>query len=357
MRWTPTGRASASCSRPAMRRLTATRIPTVRAACATSSSRCANVAPRRGRCWRTAAAKKWGVTVGEVETQVHEVVHKPSGRKLGLRRACRRCRRAAGAGGRQDQAEGRECLPLYRQGQRSHRRHRRHHHRAMPIYGQDIVLPGMKYAVVARPPVVGGKVASLDSSAAMKVPGVEKIVTLQPTPAPDKFAPFGGVAVIAKNTWAALKGREALKITWDDGTQQGLRLQGLSAPSSRRASRSPARSSATSAMSTRRWHPRQGHHGRVLCSPHHHATMEPPAAAARMTNGKWEVWAPVQSPGRRARRRRQSAWRQARGNAAPRHAARRWLRPQIQVRLRHRGGVAVQGDGRHAGQGGMDARG
>ena len=75
----------------------------------------------------------------------------------------------------------------------------------------------MKFAVVARPPVVGGKVASLDSSAAMKVPGVEKIVTLAPTPAPAKFAPLGGVAVIARNTWAALKGREALKITWDDG--------------------------------------------------------------------------------------------------------------------------------------------
>ena len=51
-------------------------------------------------------------------------------------------------------------------------------------YVDDIVLPGMKFAVVARPPVVGGKVASLDSSAAMKVPGVEKIVTLAPTPAP-----------------------------------------------------------------------------------------------------------------------------------------------------------------------------
>ena len=79
------------------------------------------------------------------------------------------------------------------------------------------MLPGMKFAVIARPPVVGGKVASLDSSAAMKVPGVEKIVTLAPTPAPAKFAPLGGVAVIAKNTWAALKGRDALKITWDDG--------------------------------------------------------------------------------------------------------------------------------------------
>src|SRR5882672_5007209 len=84
-------------------------------------------------------------------------------------------------------------------------------------YGQDVWFEGMKYAVVARPPVVGGKVASFDATETMKVPGVEKVVKLDGTPAPAKFNPLGGVAVIAKNTWAALKGREALKITWDDG--------------------------------------------------------------------------------------------------------------------------------------------
>ena len=48
------------------------------------------------------------------------------------------------------------------------------------IYGQDVLLPGMKFAVIARPPVVGGKVASVDTSAALKVPGVEKVVTTLP---------------------------------------------------------------------------------------------------------------------------------------------------------------------------------
>ena len=85
------------------------------------------------------------------------------------------------------------------------------------VYGQDVMLPGMKFAVIARPPVVGGKVATVDSSAAEKVPGVEKIVQIPGTGMPGKFAPLGGVAVVAKNTWAAMKGREALKITWDDG--------------------------------------------------------------------------------------------------------------------------------------------
>ena len=75
----------------------------------------------------------------------------------------------------------------------------------------------MKYAVIARPPVMGGKIASYDGSAAMKVPGVEKIVVIEGTPPPSKFQPIGGVAVIARNTWAAIKGRDALIVKWDDG--------------------------------------------------------------------------------------------------------------------------------------------
>ena len=51
----------------------------------------------------------------------------------------------------------------------------------------------------------------------MKVPGVVKVVAIDGTPAPAAFAPKAGIAVIANNTWAALKGREALKIVWDDG--------------------------------------------------------------------------------------------------------------------------------------------
>lgn len=75
----------------------------------------------------------------------------------------------------------------------------------------------MKYAVIARPPVTGGKLVSFDPEAALKVPGVEKVMKVQGWPWPSKFQPLGGVAVIARNTGAAIKGRDALKLTWDDG--------------------------------------------------------------------------------------------------------------------------------------------
>src|SRR5260370_809742 len=55
------------------------------------------------------------------------------------------------------------------------------------------------------------------SAAPMAVCGVEKVVKIDGTPAPAKFAPLGGVAVVARSTWAAMQGREALKVAWDDG--------------------------------------------------------------------------------------------------------------------------------------------
>jgi isoquinoline 1-oxidoreductase subunit beta len=243
-----------------------------------------------------AAAKKWGVDVGEVETQVHEVVHKASGRKLGFGEL------AADAAAQPVPAEDKIKLKdasAFRYIGKGNVRPTDQVDitTGHAVYGQDIMLPGMKFAVLARPPVVGGKVASLDSSAAMKVPGVEKIITLAPTPAPYKFAPLGGVAVIANSTWAALKGREALKITWDAGPNKAYDSKAYRAQleeSVRKPGKvernvgdvDKALASAAKVITAEYYAPHM-----------HHATMEPPAAAASMSNGKWEVWAPVQSPG------------------------------------------------------------
>lgn len=73
------------------------------------------------------------------------------------------------------------------------------------IYSLDIRRPGQVTAVVAHSPRFGGAVKSVDDKAARAVPGVLDIVRI-PT----------GVAVIAKDTWSAMKGREALAVTWDD---------------------------------------------------------------------------------------------------------------------------------------------
>ena len=60
------------------------------------------------------------------------------------------------------------------------------------IYGADIKIPGMLTAVIARPPVVGGKVARFDATRALAVPGVRKVVEIPPPKPPYAFQPWGG---------------------------------------------------------------------------------------------------------------------------------------------------------------------
>jgi isoquinoline 1-oxidoreductase beta subunit len=74
------------------------------------------------------------------------------------------------------------------------------------IYGIDAMLTGMKFATLAACPVLGGKVAKVDDSAAKAVPGIRQIVVLDDL-----------VAVVGDHMWAAKKGLDALKITWDEG--------------------------------------------------------------------------------------------------------------------------------------------
>jgi isoquinoline 1-oxidoreductase subunit beta len=78
-------------------------------------------------------------------------------------------------------------------------------------FGLDAKVPGMVYAVVARCPVFGGKVASFDATKTKAVPGVKDVVQIS-----------RGVAVIADNTWSAMEGRRALQVQYDEGKNANL---------------------------------------------------------------------------------------------------------------------------------------
>jgi len=82
-------------------------------------------------------------------------------------------------------------------------------------FGLDARVPGMQFAVIARCPVFGGKVKSFDAAKAKAVPGVRDVFAIDPV-AQGAFT-AGGVAVLADNSWAAIQGRNALRITWDEG--------------------------------------------------------------------------------------------------------------------------------------------
>ena len=242
-----------------------------------------------------AAAAQWKVPIGEVEAKNHEVVHRPTGRKLGYGALAKAAAKmpvpARDAIRLKDPAQfryvGKGELkivdgPDIVSGKAQ--------------YGIDTRLPGMLYAVVARPPVYGGKVKSFDAADALKVPGVVKVVQIDPSAAPPQFNPLGGVAVVAQNTWAAMQGRSALKIAWDDGpnaTYDSVAYKAALEEAARKPAKAVRNDGDFAGAITKAARRVQAEY----YLPHlAHATMEPPAATARIAQGKCEVWGCFQSP-------------------------------------------------------------
>ena len=164
------------------------------------------------------------------------------------------------------------------------------------VYGADIVLEGMKFAVIARPPVVGGKAISFDATEALAVPGVESVHELPYGGLAMKFAPLGGIAVVASNTWAALAGREKLQIEWEAGAHgsysSGPYMAEMIATSEAPGTSARDQGDIDGALSNA-----AKTFTRTYTQQHMaHIPMEPPAAIANYTAEGLEIWAPVQSP-------------------------------------------------------------
>ncbi|MGK4002683.1 molybdopterin cofactor-binding domain-containing protein [Sorangium sp. So ce1036] len=163
-------------------------------------------------------------------------------------------------------------------------------------FGADVRLPGMLTAVVARPPVVGGKVARYDGARALAVPGVKRLVELPAPKGPAGFQPLGGVAVVADTTWAAMRGRAALEVTWDHGANAAYDSASFREALSRAAS-APGKVMRQVGDVDRAF----AAAARTIEAEYHvphlaHVAMEPPAAVARVDADGCEVWAPTQNP-------------------------------------------------------------
>src|SRR5690242_5430066 len=253
-----------------------------------------------GACARTmlesAAARRWGVPATEVKAVNHEVVHGASGRKIGFGELA--------ADAAKEPVPSLEGLKL--KDPKDFRYLGKGEIGIVDLrdittgtarYGADVRLPGMKYAVIARPPVTGGKLVSFDGSEAMKISGVEKVLEVKGWPWPSKFQPLGGVAVIARNTGAAIKGRDALKVVWEDGPN-GKYDSAAYRKELEDAARNPGLivrkdGDVDAALKSA---------DKVIIGEYYlphlaHVSMEPPVAVAAVKNNKAEIWAPVQSPG------------------------------------------------------------
>ncbi len=242
-----------------------------------------------------AAAAQWQVPLAQCRAQLHKVVHQPTGRELGYGAL------AAAAGALAVPA--RDSLRLKQPGE--FRYIGKEATRAIDgqdivngraVYGADVHFDGMLFAAVARPRVYGGKVKSVDDSAALKVPGVIKVVPIDSRPLPSEFQPLGGVAVVASNTWAAIKGRDALRIEWEDGANAGY-----DSIQYRKQLEAAARQPGKVVRSTGNLDEAlKGAESSLEASyylPHlAQAPMEPMVAVARFQDGRCEAWAPSQAP-------------------------------------------------------------
>jgi isoquinoline 1-oxidoreductase beta subunit len=241
-----------------------------------------------------AGAQYWQVDVADCRAENHRVVHGPSGKSADFAELVQIA--SALTVPATDQLKLKTPEQYRYIGKELHSVDLEDIVQGKAVYGADVRLPGMKYAAIARPPVVLGKVKSFNADKAKAVAGVERVVELPAAQAPVAYKSLGGVAVIANNSWAALKARDLLEIEWDDGPNADYNskafkeelLKAVRQPGE--AVRNEGDFDAAAAAADQ-----------VLeaeyYAPHlNHMMMEPPAATASVTAEGCEIWAPTQDP-------------------------------------------------------------
>ena len=148
------------------------------------------------------AAKRWGVDPGACRTENSAVVNTASGKRLGYGSLVDEAlEMPVPAAPKRKDAKDYKFI-----GKPTKRIDSREKVNGKAEFGIDVRLQGIEHAVVARCPVFGGKVKSFDATKAKAVRGVKSVIEIST-----------GVAVVADNTWAAMEGRRALGIVWDEG--------------------------------------------------------------------------------------------------------------------------------------------
>lgn len=238
----------------------------------------------------TAAAAKWTVPASECYAEEGNVIHKPSGKKFHYGELVADASKLEPP--KDIKLKNRSEYKII--GKPMHRRDTSLKTNGTAVFGIDKRLPGLMFASVERNPRLRGKVKSFDDSETRKVPGVKHVFKV-------KMQVFNtireGVAVVATSTWAAMKGRKALKIEWDDTgfehinspdiykkheellkTQEGLSFKKQGNPDGILAS-------AGKKIDVIYQTPYQAH-----------AAMEPLNCVAHYQGDKVEIWGPIQAP-------------------------------------------------------------
>ena len=151
------------------------------------------------------------------------------------------------------------------------------------VFGIDLRIPGMNYAVLSRCPVIGGKASGFDDKESKKISGVSYVGKIGDS----------AVAVVADSVWSAMEGRRVLNVTWDEGQNQDLNTAGVMAALKQVASKKGVNlySAGEPAKVS----------GRHISTEYSlpfmaHAPMEPGNCTAHFEGTRCELWAPTQVP-------------------------------------------------------------
>ncbi|WP_426370349.1 molybdopterin cofactor-binding domain-containing protein [Pseudocolwellia sp. HL-MZ7] len=163
-------------------------------------------------------------------------------------------------------------------------------------FAADVQEPKALIAMIVRPPVVGGKVKSFDAKAAKAIEGVVDVVEIPAPQGAPLFQPKGGIAIVANNTWAAMQGRKALTVIWDDGKNGDYNSEVFKesllakVSASQRSIREIGDAESILAKAS----------DKLVAdyyAPHlAQAPMEPPCATAMYYKDRVDVWAATQNP-------------------------------------------------------------
>jgi isoquinoline 1-oxidoreductase beta subunit len=242
----------------------------------------------------TAAAAQWNVPAAQCVARNHEVIHEASGRRLAFGALVPAAAKLTVPKPEELQFKPKTAWRMV--GKDTATYDQKDIVTGKAQFGLDVYREGMVYATIEHPPVLGGTAKSVDDKAALAVKGVQQAVALDTFKPPHLFQPLGGVAVIADSTWAAIKGRRALKVEWNDGAHAGFESEAFkqqmlaTVKQTGKVFRNHGNVDAEFAKG-----------GKVLEAMYYtpmaaHASMEPPAAVAEFNNGKATIWAPTQNP-------------------------------------------------------------
>jgi len=244
----------------------------------------------------SAAAQQWAVPVEEVKAVNHAVVHTPTGRQLSYGELAETAADLT--------VPSRAALTFKKSS--DFRYIGKFDNKLIDgvniatgntEYGMDVVLDDMVYAVVAHPPAYGDTLKSYDDTDTLTVPGVIKTLTLPSSPAPAMFNPLGGVVVVATNTWAAIQGRNKLKLEWQAGPNRSYESEAFRETLKASANSKDGKVIRSKGDSYQTLETAADTFAADYYIPHlAQAPMEPPVATAQIREGKCEIWASTQGP-------------------------------------------------------------